>query len=105
MKALDRKLLRDLARLWSQALTIALVVASGVGGFVTSLSAVDSLARARDGYYADDRFGDLFGAVKRAPNALIESLRAVEGVADVQTTLEEVVRITVPGVVDPIIAR
>ncbi|MDZ5461412.1 hypothetical protein [Azohydromonas lata] len=50
MKALDLKLLRDLRRLWSQALTIALVVASGVGGFLTSLSAVDSLARARDAY-------------------------------------------------------
>ena len=48
MKALNRKLLRDLRTLWSQALTIALVVASGVGGFVTMLSAVDSLAGARD---------------------------------------------------------
>ena len=44
MKTLDRKLLRDLRLMWSQALTIALVVASGIGGFVTSLSAVDSLA-------------------------------------------------------------
>jgi putative ABC transport system permease protein len=33
MKALDRKLLRDLRLMWSQALTIALVVASGIGGF------------------------------------------------------------------------
>ena len=32
MRALDRKLLRDLRTMWSQALTIALVVASGVGG-------------------------------------------------------------------------
>ena len=47
MKALDLKLLRDLRLLWSQALTIALVVASGIGGFITSLSAVDSLALAR----------------------------------------------------------
>ena len=37
MKALDRKLLRDLRRMWSQALTIALVVASGLGGFITTL--------------------------------------------------------------------
>ena len=44
MRALDRKLLRDLGRMWSQALTIALVVASGVGGFIATLSAVDSLA-------------------------------------------------------------
>jgi hypothetical protein len=36
MKALDRKVLRDLRLLWSQALTIALVVASGIGGFIAT---------------------------------------------------------------------
>ena len=51
MKALDRKLLRDLRLMWSQAITIALVVGSGIGGFITTLSAVDSLAVARDSYY------------------------------------------------------
>lgn len=105
MKALDRKLLRDLRNLWSQALTIALVVASGVGGFITSLSAVDSLALARDTYYADGRFADLFAVVKRAPNGLVESLRGVPGVADVQATVEQVVRVTLPGVADPIIGQ
>jgi putative ABC transport system permease protein len=105
VKALDRKLLRDLKRLWSQALTIALVVASGVGGFVTTLSAVDSLALARDRFYADGRFADVFAAVKRAPNALAESLQAIPGVADVQTTLEQMVRIELPGVPDPIIGH
>ncbi len=93
MKALDRKLLRDLRLMWSQALTIALVVASGVGGFLTTLSAVDSLAVARDAFYASGRFADVFAAVKRAPDALAETLRASPGVADVQTTTEFYVRI------------
>jgi len=105
VKALDRKLLRDLHLMWSQALTIALVVASGIGGFVTSLSAVDSLALARDRFYADGRFADLFGGVKRAPNALADVLREVPGVADVQTTLEEIVRVEIPGLPDPIIGQ
>ena len=91
MKALDRKLLRDLRLLWSQALTIALVVASGIGGFITSLSAVDSLALARDRFYAEGRFADVFASVKRAPNALADGCPSVTGVADVQTTLEEIV--------------
>lgn len=39
MKALDRKLLRDLRLMWSQVLTIALVVTSGIGGFIATLSA------------------------------------------------------------------
>jgi len=105
MKALDRKLLRDLRLMWSQVLTIALVVASGVGGFVTSLSAVDSLALARDRYYAQGRFADVFAAVKRAPNALADNLREVPGVADVQTTLEEIVRVELPGLPDPVIGQ
>ena len=105
MKALDRKLLRDLRRMWSQALTIALVVASGIGGFITSLSAVDSLALARDQFYADGRFADVFASVKRAPNALLNTLREVPGVTDVQATLEEVVRIELAGLPDPIIGH
>ncbi len=105
MKALDRKLLRDLARMWSQALTIALVVASGIGGFVTTLSAVDSLAAARDAFYAQGRFADLFARLERAPNSLVDTLRAIPGVADVQTTTEAVVRVEIPGVADPIIGQ
>ncbi len=105
MKALDRKLLRDLRFMWSQALTIALVVASGIGGFITSLSAVDSLALARDRFYASGRFADVFAAVKRAPDAAATTLREVRGVADVQTTLEEVVRVGIEGVSDPIIGQ
>jgi putative ABC transport system permease protein len=105
MKALDRKLLRDLRLMWSQALTIALVVASGVGGFVTTLSAVDSLALARDRFYAQGRFADVFASVKRAPNAFAETLRELPGVADVQVTIEEVVRVDIDGVADPIIGQ
>jgi putative ABC transport system permease protein len=105
MKALDRKLLRDLRLMWSQALTIALVVASGIGGFITSLSAVDSLALARDDFYADARFADLFATVKRAPAALAAMLAAQPGVAEVQTTVEQMVRVELPGVSDPILGQ
>lgn len=105
MRALDRKLLRDLRLLWSQALTIALVVASGVAGFVATLSAVASLAQARDGYYATSRFADVFAAVERAPDALASRLRALPGVADVQTTVEHTVRVDVAGTEDPILGH
>ncbi len=105
VKTLDRKLIRDLLRMWSQALTIALVVASGVGGFLTSLSAVDSLELARDRFYARGRFADLFAGVKNAPLSLAARLREAPGVADVQTTLEHVVRVEIPGLADPIIGQ
>jgi putative ABC transport system permease protein len=105
MRALDRKVLRDLRRMWSQALTIALVVASGVGGFVASLSAVDSLDAARARFYAQGRFADVFADLKRAPASLADTLRALPGVADVQTSVEHTVRIEVEGVDDPILGR
>lgn len=105
MKALDRKLLRDLRLMWSQALTIALVVASGIGGFITTLSAVDSLAAARDRFYAEGRFADVFAGVKRAPDALRDTLQALPGVADVQTTAEFAVRVQIDGLSDPIIGQ
>ena len=105
MKALDRKLLRDLRLMWSQVLTIALVVASGVGGFITTLSAVDSLALARDRFYASGHFADVFASVKRAPNALAGTLSITSGVADVQTTIEQIVRIELPGVADPVVGQ
>jgi putative ABC transport system permease protein len=105
MRALDRKVLRDLRRMWSQALTIALVVASGVGGFVASLSAVDSLDAARARFYAQGRFADVFADLKRAPASLADTLRALPGVADVQTSVEHTVRIEVESVDDPILGR
>lgn len=105
VKSLDRKLLRDLRLMWSQALTIALVVGSGIGGFITTLSAVESLQDARERYYVAGRFADVFAGVKRAPLSLAEALRALPGVADVQTTTEMAVRVEIDGKIDPIIGQ
>lgn len=105
MKALDRKLLRDLRLMWTQALTIALVVASGVAGFITSFSAYDALSWSRDLYYADARFADVFATLKRAPRALERQLERIPGAAHIETSLTEIVPITIPNVADPIIGR
>ncbi|HEX6018966.1 MAG TPA: ABC transporter permease, partial [Burkholderiaceae bacterium] len=105
MRALDRKLLRDLLRMWSQAATIALVVASGIGGFVASLSAVESLAAARDRFYSQGRFAEVFAVVKRAPESLQQRLLVVPGVADVQGTVERMVRVDIEGRSDPILGH
>ncbi|MEY3446563.1 MAG: hypothetical protein RIR45_1318 [Pseudomonadota bacterium] len=105
MKALDRKLLRDLRLMWSQALTIALVVASGVAGFITSFSAYDALAWSRDLYYADARFADVFATLKRAPLSLERQLQTVPGAAHVETSLTQIVPVSIPNVADAIIGR
>jgi putative ABC transport system permease protein len=74
MKALDRKLLRDVVLLWTQALTLALVVAAAVAGFITTYSAYDSLQYSRDRYYAQAQFADLFADLKRAPERIVQQV-------------------------------
>lgn len=91
--------------MWSQALTIALVVASGVAGFITSFSAYDSLSWSRERYYADARFADVFASLKRAPRALERQLQAIPGAAHVETSLVQMVPVTMAHVSDPIIGQ
>jgi putative ABC transport system permease protein len=97
VKALDRKLLRDLWRLRTQVLTIALVVASGVGGYIGSLSAHASLTTLRDEYYETGRFGHVFAPVRRAPRALEHRLRNLPGVIDLDMSIVGSTNITLPG--------
>ncbi len=105
MKALDRKLLRDLRQMGSQALTIALVIASGIGGFVACLSAVESLAAARESFYESARFAEVFVSLKRAPDSLAQTLRAMPGIGAVQTTVETVARVSMPASTDPVLGQ
>lgn len=105
MTALDRKLLRDLKLLWSQALTLALVVAAAVAGFMTTYSAYDSLQYSRDRFYTDGQFADVFADLKRAPNRIMQQLADVPGVASLETTVVRDVQVSIPGVRDPIIGK
>ncbi len=105
MQALNRKLLRDLRLMWSQALTLALVVAAAVAGFITTFSAWDSLQWSRDRYYAESRFADLFADLKRAPDPVADRLAQLPGIAQVDATVVQHVQLALPGVPDPIIGK
>ncbi|HSQ80687.1 MAG TPA: FtsX-like permease family protein [Casimicrobiaceae bacterium] len=105
MKAIDRKLLRDLWQLKSQIVTVALVVASAFSGFAGSLATYASLVAARDDFYASARFGDVFGDLKRAPRPLERRMRAIQGVDDLRTTVVFDVTLDVPGVAEPVVGR
>ena len=105
MQALDRKLWRDLRHLWSQVLTIALVVASGVAGFLSTFSAWDALSWSREQHYAQARFADVFSSLRRAPVSLLPRIAALPGVAQVQDGVAHGVQVFLPGVQDPIRGR
>ena len=80
ISALNRKLLRDLAAMRSQAFAIALVVAAGVAMYVMYLSNFESLQRTQRAYYRAQRFADVFAALKRAPLRVGSSIAAIPGV-------------------------
>jgi putative ABC transport system permease protein len=105
VSTLDRKLLRDLARLKGQVLTIALVVAAGISAFVAMKGNYVSLERARDAYYERSRFGDVFAHLERAPEALRSDLEAIPGVARVDTRVSEAAMIPLETVSEPIRAQ
>jgi putative ABC transport system permease protein len=103
MRALSRKLWRDLLEMRGMVLAIALVQVGGVATFVMSLSTYDTLLIARDGYYREQRFADVFALLKRAPVTLTGSLQAISGVEYVQTRVVAAARLAVPGFSDPVI--
>ena len=105
MSMLHRKLWRDVLGMAGQVLTIALVVASATGGFMGSLGTFHALQRARDGFYAEARFGHVFVDLKRAPQSVLGEVMRVTGVVDAEANVEAAGQLTVPGVAEPLIAR
>ena len=105
MKALDRKLLRDLWSLKTQVVSIALVIACGIGGFIGSFSTYGSLSSSRDRYYASARFPHVFATAKRAPVSLLERIRSIPGVVEAEPRVVRDAQLSIPGVVPPMIAR
>ncbi|MDV6237773.1 FtsX-like permease family protein [Leptospira ellisii] len=97
MKTLDRKILRQIKTLKSQGITIALVVAAGVGIFIASRSAYDSLYAARENFYLASSFAQGFCSLKKAPSSLFESLTDLPGIGSVRTRIVREAVLDVPG--------
>ena len=102
---LDRKLLRDIYHLRGQVTAIALVVTCGVVTVVTSRVGYQSLEASQLSYYAQYRFADVFASAKRAPDRLVEKVRALPGVESVETRLLYEVTLDVPGLPEPATGR
>lgn len=105
MRALDRKLLRDLARMKMQVLAIALVVASGVALFVAMLSTYRSLRVSSDIYYRDQRFAHVWADLARAPRSVTRDVAAIPGVAAVEGRIKQQAILDVPGLSEPASAQ
>ena len=102
---LDRKVWRDLVHLRGQMLAITLVLACGIAAFVTMISNLQALERSMARYYESNRFADVFARVVRAPQVVERDIRALPGVAAVETRLVRDVTVNVENFEDPINGR
>jgi putative ABC transport system permease protein len=102
LRALDRKLMRDLLGMRGQAIAIALVMIAGVTTYVSMTSIYDTLHGTLGLYYRDFRFADGFASVRRAPEPLAGRLRAIPGIAEVETHVTASVNLEVAGFTDAV---
>lgn len=102
MKAIDKKLWRELWGMRMQALAIAMVIVGGVSIFIMSMSTLDSLFETRESYYRNHHFAHVFASLKRAPSSLIHRIEEIPGVNKVETRVIAYVNLDITGFDDPV---
>lgn len=105
MRAIHRKLLRDLWQIKGQAIAIAAVICVGVTMLIAYLSTFESLKRTRDVYYERYRMADVFASLVRAPDHLAERIREIPGVARVRTRVVADVTLDLEQTTEPVTGR
>jgi putative ABC transport system permease protein len=105
MRALDKKLLRDIWRMRLHALGVVLVLACGLALFVMAVGMRESLERTRGAYYAEKHMADLAVSLTRAPDRIAERLAEAPGVAAVETRIAGIAVLDLPQIEEPASAR
>ncbi|MCA9290001.1 MAG: ABC transporter permease, partial [Phycisphaerales bacterium] len=105
MRALERKLVRDLWRMRGQLVAAALVMACGIATLTMSRSTVASLETARDTFYQRYRFPHVFAHVRRAPTALLPRIADIPGIAQARPRIVVEVNLDIPDFHEPATAR
>ncbi|MGI9222857.1 MAG: ABC transporter permease [Woeseiaceae bacterium] len=105
MRAIDRKVLRDLWHLRGQVLAIGMVVAAGIAALIMSLSTLEALDETTAAYYERYRFGDVFAWVKRAPDSVEQRIASIPGVRTVQTRVSQFATLDIEGFAEPVMGR
>ncbi|MEM6792587.1 MAG: FtsX-like permease family protein [Acidobacteriota bacterium] len=105
MRAIHRKLFRDLWEIKGQVVAIASVIGIGIAMFIAYLSTFDSLQRTQEAFYDRYRFGEVFASLKRAPTSLTGRIAEIPGVAQVQTRVVADVTLDVEGMSEPVTGR
>ena len=101
LSVLDKKVLRDLRRLWAQVLAIALVMACGVMVLILAEGAYRSLSQTQEAYYDQYRFGHIFAQATRIPNSLKSRITSIDGVAAAQLRIARSAILDIPQMPEP----
>ena len=102
MRALEKKLIRDLKSLWGQVAAITLVLGAGIMTLVVSVATLDALKITQANFYETQNFGEVFADLKRAPNHLTEQISHLSGVDQIETRIQAPMRLSIEGFDDPI---
>lgn len=105
MTALDTKLLRDLRRVWAQALAIALVLGCGIMMLVGMQATKASLSLTQEAYYDRHRFADVFAGLTRAPGSVVAQAQAIDGVALAEGRISFQAVLDIDGLAEPATGR
>ncbi len=104
MRVLDRKVVRDLGRLWAQIIAVALVMACGVTTIVLAIGAYRSLEETRETFYARQNFADLFATATRAPLKLANRIEEIPGVKAAEYRISKPAVLDIEGMKEPVAA-
>ena len=105
MRALNRKLARDLWRLRGQVIAVAMVLGSGVAVLVMSMSTFAALSDTTAAYYERYRFADVFAVATRAPDRVATRIAAIPGVQFAHPRITRFATLDIEGFVEPAIGR
>ncbi|MGZ3769296.1 MAG: ABC transporter permease [Bdellovibrio sp.] len=105
MKVIQKKLWRDLKDLKVQVFTLSVLVICGVSVIVSSWSAYQSLANARDKYYNQYNFADVFADFERSPSDIMDRVKKIKGIEVAEGRIIEDALMDIPGQLEPAVGH
>ncbi len=103
--ALSKKMWRDLWLLRFQTLTTSILIVCGISLLVSEWSAYESLKSARDSYYREYRFSDLFAEFKRASKGSLKKLLKIPGIKTIVPRISTEGLVNLPNRSEPSVGR
>lgn len=89
MTGLQIKLLRDFRTMGAQVLAIAVLIIGGISVLISSWSSYLSLQLAKNNFYQEYQFADVFAEVKRAPESVAHKISQLPGVKSLEFRIIE----------------